>query len=730
MSVTSTDATSKVTDECVTEFSESHFLTLKSLTWNIEGLKKNLFNLKHLIFTTSADLIFLSEPNIFSHDCDNLRKYLDNRYSFYLNSEDKFDSEAPFLKNRTYGGTMVLWRTELDPHISVLPPSTTSFLSMLFSPPGSPPSVHISIYFPTSGKESEFLGEISELRATIEELKDRYKDLLIYIRGDSNVNRNNKQRSKIFTDFCSKLQLVRVQTNHNTYHHFIGDGVFDSDIDVILHSTEVKFGEEVQQIFCSHDYPVVNSSHDPILSSTKIPSQSLPTSQEPLDLAPTVEHDRHKIVWCDESAEKYQFEAKKRLPKLREDWYRPKSVTSVRILLELTSAILNKCASETNKKVDIRPPNTSTYSRVPKNIRIAKNTMNAAHRDYKNASKNSSSYLSSARSSWILAKKHYRSLCRKQTHQDDFLRDSELFSVFSSPSPLYKKIRASKTSSVRSVPFLTIGSATYPAEHVGDGLYASISKLKKQDLVSLQDCPYYNSFSDDFKYILEICKEKKDNIPTLSVSQSSQILLRMKPTVADFWSITPLHFINAGHEGHLHFNFLLNMVITEINSSTVKELNSVMALLLYKGHGKPVTSDRSYRTISNCPVVAKALDIYIHDLYIDLWNSDQADTQYQGEGSSHELASLLITEAVQHSLFTSKKPAFMLLLDAKSAFDTVVVEFLVRNLYLLGMGGDSLLYLKNRLLNRVTYCDWGRRIMGPIYDEHGLEQGGCNSSDL
>ena len=51
--------------------------------------------------------------------------------------------------------------------------------------------------------------------------------------------------------------------------------------------------------------------------------------------------------------------------------------------------------------------------------------------------------------------------------------------------------------------------------------------------------------------------------------------------VADFWAITPLHFRNAGAEGLLHFNFLMNMVVTNINNSTVKELNTVYALLLH-----------------------------------------------------------------------------------------------------------------------------------------------------
>ena len=72
---------------------------------------------------------------------------------------------------------------------------------------------------------------------------------------------------------------------------------------------------------------------------------------------------------------------------------------------------------------------------------------------------------------------------------------------------------------------------------------------------------------------------------------------------------------------------------------------------------------------------------------------------------------------------------YLLFLDAKSAFDTVVTQFLIRNLYLTGMNGTSLIYFDNRLKNRTTFCEWDKVLMGPIDDEHGLEQGGVNSSD-
>ena len=61
-----------------------------------------------------------------------------------------------------------------------------------------------------------------------------------------------------------------------------------------------------------------------------------------------------------------------------------------------------------------------------------------------------------------------------------------------------------------------------------------------------------------------------------------------------------------------------------------------------RGGGR-VVQDYFYRTISTCPVLARALDLYIRDLHKDKWSICQATTQYQGEGSCHELAALLVT---------------------------------------------------------------------------------------
>ena len=111
------------------------------------------------------------------------------------------------------------------------------------------------------------------------------------------------------------------------------------------------------------------------------------------------------------------------------------------------------------------------------------------------------------------------------------------------------------------------------------------------------------------------------------------------------------------------------------------------------------------------------------------WKADQSDVQFLGEASSHELAALLLTEAVQYSLNSIKRPMFALFLDAKSAFDGVLRNILINNLFHCGTQGHSLLYINNQLEARTTYLEWDNQLMGPIKDELGVEQGGANSGD-
>ena len=241
--------------------------------------------------------------------------------------------------------------------------------------------------------------------------------------------------------------------------------------------------------------------------------------------------------------------------------------------------------------------------------------------------------------------------------------------------------------------------------------------------------PQFQDTLSDYHHILEICKVSR-NIPEISYRKSVDILLSLRAEVNDFYSVTANHFINAGKPGFEHFFFLLNALIKNIKLASLEELNTVWACILYKGHGKNKNSDRSYRTISTCPLIAKALDTYVGQLNGAGWAEVQAPTQFQGSGSSHDLAAILFTECIQYSLYSVKKPAYALLLDAKSAFHKIVRECTVRNAYLAGTTDQALLYINSRLQNRKTFVEWDKVLMGPIDDKLGVEQGGVNSDKI
>ena len=261
-----------------------------------------------------------------------------------------------------------------------------------------------------------------------------------------------------------------------------------------------------------------------------------------------------------------------------------------------------------------------------------------------------------------------------------------------------------------------------------DGFYDSLSHLKTIDRSTIHASQSYNNFLDEYEHIMEICNNG-DKIPTISAAKSSEILHKIKPHVNDLYSITASHYLNAGAAGIAHFHLLLSELIKDVSNITITEINTVHANVLFKGHDKEKTSDRSYRTISVCPLIAKAMDLYVRELQLPAWNADQSDVQFLGEGSSHELAALLLTETIQSSLFSAKKPLFALFLDAKSAFDVVLRKLLIRNLYHCGTSGHSLLLINNRLESRTTFIEWNKQLMGPIKDELGVEQGGANSGD-
>ena len=224
---------------------------------------------------------------------------------------------------------------------------------------------------------------------------------------------------------------------------------------------------------------------------------------------------------------------------------------------------------------------------------------------------------------------------------------------------MFSAIRAAKRNNSSEINKLIVNDKTYVDGAVPDGFYDSLLGLKTLDQQKIQDQVSYHRYCEDYTNIMAICSSSSD-IPMISLETSKSILKSVRPSVNDFHSITANHFLYAGEPGIIHSHLLLKTLITNISLIKVKEVNIVHATILFKGHLKDKTLASSYRTISCCPLVAKALDTYLRDLNIVTWNKDQAPTQFLGQGSSHELAAFLLTEVIQFSMYTLKQPLLTL----------------------------------------------------------------------
>ena len=100
------------------------------------------------------------------------------------------------------------------------------------------------------------------------------------------------------------------------------------------------------------------------------------------------------------------------------------------------------------------------------------------------------------------------------------------------------------------------------------------------------------------------------------------------------------------------------------------------------------------------------------------------------DGSNHELCVLTLTEVIIHAVKHLKIPIVAAFLDKKAAFDSVLKEHVVREVFKAAehLPTQSILYMARRLESRRTFLQYQHSLMGPIDDDRGVEQGGIKSN--
>jgi hypothetical protein len=129
---------------------------------------------------------------------------------------------------------------------------------------------------------------------------------------------------------CPASALTLLQLSHKSYHHFLGNGLSDSELDVLLLSYQDGVTETIDKIEYSLDNPMVDSHHDLLVSTMSIPSlPPSPTQRPSKPQSPQVPNTRQKIIWSEDGIQNYHKIVTHHLSHIRECWLDHSSPSSM-----------------------------------------------------------------------------------------------------------------------------------------------------------------------------------------------------------------------------------------------------------------------------------------------------------------------------------------------------------------------------------------------------------------
>ena len=141
---------------------------------------------------------------------------------------------------------------------------------------------------------------------------------------------------------------------------------------VLLYSCSEETCEDLVSIHCKLSNPPINSHHDILLSSVKLPHRSEENSNEEENItAPRVSNLRTKIMWTDAGIEDYENIVANGLKHIQNLWLASEPSTScLQIALQATNSSMNSAAFMTNKSINLGKPQTFRSNFCPKGNKV------------------------------------------------------------------------------------------------------------------------------------------------------------------------------------------------------------------------------------------------------------------------------------------------------------------------------------------------------------------------
>ena len=484
-------------------------------------------------------------------------------YSIQISSPDMFTPPEDLLSStdHTWHGSAIMWHTSFDSNISSLKTINARFTSIRLSIEVQN-FLAVSVYFPTRGKDDEYLECTSDL---LNFVNDNLKEGEIILMGiDSNCSGKSSPRRKLaFQNLCKELDLTKVSTALPTFHHHNGSS--ESTIDYFLVSSKYVPRLSNLALLCTLDTPENFSSHDPISATLMIQKITTSGADTTTDYSHTyTEFNQQRVVWDTGKLDLYQQTAATALSEYEKMF---DLLEHIPLKCELFSSILVKSAELCMEIKPARKVRKKRRKHSP-NLHRAWQKLRKAFTTWRNSGK-----VKDMANTAFIGYKEARAAfqrCYRYNKELQNIKNNNIimYADHSNKHRFFNIIKNMRSNKLSKPPnLINTPAGTYIGKNTLEGFTIDAELLgQPEGETSCYDNEFYNLCVLDNLYIFEFKGENAVIIPEMKMEDLENILNKdMKLGKAcDVYHLTVEHLRYAGHQAKLVILRLVNDIIKNI----------------------------------------------------------------------------------------------------------------------------------------------------------------------
>lgn len=684
----------------------------KVVTYNCKNM-----DTAHPVFeelSKSVDVVLVQEHWYFDCQLDRLNTAC-QKYIGCGKAVDTGDPILPVQMPRGYGGVAVLWKDNIDHLINKLPEGGNRIQCVELAT--DEPLLLISVYMPCKGLR-ENVDEFQDCIAQLQEILVKYRDTHgIVLGGDFNEDLHSEKDSARLSSFRTLVEEAGLKTQLTKPTYINSDGVDTSTIDHIFYSSglskklsEITRLEEIHSSASDH-YPVACTIQWKIAENKKTVTFPLPS----------------KVKWDKVDKEQYEQQVNHHIDRVKTEY------SSLGVL----DNEINRLTSILKKATDSSAPRPKKKRRKAK-LKVWSTEVQNAVKAKKEAfwqwkiggrPEEKEHHLVISKK---LASVNLRKICRFESAKIREGARQEILDARSEDTKMFHKLINRQRGKLKfCVNELHVDGEVY--SDVGDGIMRGWFEHFKS-LATPSENPdfdeHYRRLVDiEVMEIIDMCCELKQSPTELVTNQQVKDAIKSlnRGKAADVYGLTAEHFLYGG-------DGLVDTTTDIINGlfkfGRLSDALKVGVLTpVYKKKGSAVEA-KNYRGITILPIITKVLEAVLRKKIQLLIDTNQNVLQRGFTKNSSPMNGSLILEEVIREHKDKRLPLYVAFLDAKSAFDVVSHNSLMRKLYHIGVEGVNWSLIHSLHEGAESVVKWEGAVSEKFQVRQGVRQSGLLSTDL